>query len=322
MAVLRAFQAADMRAELGFGIPVTLSRFEIVLKDAVRTTSFRGDFAFPFFDTVDAPWQVSDDPFLDPRFLPAVEGVLLGYEQARLGLTSYEVQGLNADAFAPFFALFRLDDTQLFQSLVFAGSDTFFGSRQADLLIGYAGADRLWGFDGADFLRGGRGSDSLYGLDGRDGLAGGPGRDWLWGGEDDDALLGGAGGDFLRGEDGDDDLAGDRGADALRGGDGADSFRYFAISDSRPGSDRRDTIADFRHGADLIDLARIDADAEQSGRQPFDFIGENPFTDTPGQLRFDPGDRLVQGDTDGDGRADFEIALGGSAVPVAGDFLL
>jgi Ca2+-binding RTX toxin-like protein len=322
MAVLRAFQATDMRAELGFGIPVAVDRFSIVIEDAVRTTTFRGDFFFPGFEAVNAPWLVLDELLLDPLLVGGVEGVLLGYEQERFGLRQYEVQGLNEDAFAAFFALFRLDDTQLFQSLVFGGDDVMFGSRQRDVLIGFAGRDQLGGFDGNDSLVGGAGSDTIYGDDGRDVLRGGVGLDWLWGGDDDDRVFGDSGDDRIDGEQGNDVLVGGRGQDTLRGGRGADTFRYVALADSPQGSSRRDFIRDFGDGDDVIDLRAIDAELTRAGGQPFTFIGEARFSGVEGQLRFDPGDRLVQGDTDGDGRADFEIELGGSVVPDAADFLL
>jgi hypothetical protein len=67
---------------------------------------------------------------------------------------------------------------------------------------------------------------------------------------------------------------------------------------------------------------RIDANTEVRGHQDFVYIGNAKFTDEPGELRFDTGKRLVQADTDGDGKAEFEIKLKGSFIPHGDDFIL
>jgi hypothetical protein len=80
-----------------------------------------------------------------------------------------------------------------------------------------------------------------------------------------------------------------------------------------------DHILDFTQGSDRIDLQRVDADTTQAGDQAFTFIDQNAFTGHAGELRaaFDSasGDWLIQGDTDGDGQADFQIQVH-TAAPI------
>lgn len=143
-----------------------------------------------------------------------------------------------------------------------------------NVITGTAGANRLSGTGGADFING---------------LAG---RDVLLGGDGNDILVGGAG------------------SDQLTGGAGHDTFRFAALSDSVRGGSR-DSILDFNPldgpDHDLIDLGLIDANANLAGDQAFTFIGSSDFSRTAGQLRFENG--VLAGDVNGDGRADFEIAL-------------
>jgi hypothetical protein len=96
------------------------------------------------------------------------------------------------------------------------------------------------------------------------------------------------------------------------------------VIDSVVGS-ARSVIVDFSaRQNDLIDLSAIDADSRRSGDQRFDFIGAGAFTKDAGQLRaFTSNDlTIVEGDVDGNGRADFQIALDGIVRLSDGDFLL
>jgi Ca2+-binding RTX toxin-like protein len=136
----------------------------------------------------------------------------------------------------------------------------------------------------------------------------------LFGGAGNDALIGGAGADTLFG-------AG--GADNLTGGAGADVFRYDATSDSTTGA--VDDISGFQAGLDKIDLSRIDADTLTADDQAFSWIGDAAFSHVAGELRFyeSGGYGWVEGDTNGDGSADFVIALTAPPALLAqGDFLL
>jgi Ca2+-binding RTX toxin-like protein len=102
---------------------------------------------------------------------------------------------------------------------------------------------------------------------------------------------------------------GGAGKDALIGGAGADVFDYDSISESGRGAKKRDVISDFNAGeGDKIDLSTIDA-VSGSGDQAFDYIGGAAFGKVAGELRFENG--LLQGDTNGDGKLDFEIQLTG-----------
>jgi hypothetical protein len=74
-------------------------------------------------------------------------------------------------------------------------------------------------------------------------------------------------------------------------------------------STERDGIQDFNLG-DLIDLSRIDANTLITGDQAFTFVGQNAFSRTAGELRYQNQAGpvwLVQGDSDGDGVSDFEV---------------
>ncbi|MET1110555.1 MAG: M10 family metallopeptidase C-terminal domain-containing protein [Allosphingosinicella sp.] len=137
-------------------------------------------------------------------------------------------------------------------------------------------------------------------------------------------LFGGRAGDTLKGGANADLLHGNLGADSLTGNGGADSFRYQAVDESN--SATMDEILDFTPGTDSIDLSRIDASSLAAGDQAFAWIGSNAFSGTAGELRAyeQSGSWFVQGDVDGDGAADFALALTlQGATPLgAGDFQL
>ena len=137
------------------------------------------------------------------------------------------------------------------------GDDILFGSARAEVLSGDDGDDLIVAAGGADVLIGDKGYDTLWGGDGDDTLIGDSaelspedGDDALAGGEDDDDLFGGAGDDVLVGGQGDDWLTGGEGDDTLTGGAGADVFVFEPYHGA-------DTITDFTHGEDLIDLTEI-----------------------------------------------------------------
>ena len=75
---------------------------------------------------------------------------------------------------------------------------------------------------------------------------------------------------------------------------------------------------------DTIDLLSIDAKDTPEGDQAFTFIGGTAFGSTEGELRFDDTTKALEGDTDGDGTADFTITLTGVSLADldAGDFVL
>jgi VCBS repeat-containing protein len=226
------------------------------------------------------------------------------------------------------------------------GSDTLnsieslIGTVHADTLTGNSGVNALNGGDGNDVLEGGLGNDTLIGGTGIDTVSyatataavtvnlattssqntGGAGGDTLSGFENligsafADQLTGNTGANTITGGDGADRLTGGGGADQLLGGLGNDSFSFAALLDST--SVAQDTIFDFEGagiaGGDLIDVSAIDA--IPGGRNnAFTFIGDAAFSGVSGQLRFDntlsAGFTIVQADTNGDGFADFQLAL-------------
>jgi Ca2+-binding RTX toxin-like protein len=160
---------------------------------------------------------------------------------------------------------------------------------------GTAGNDTLVGTSGNDTLSGGVGNDRLEGRAGSDELSGGDGSDYLLGGLDKDILKGGA---------------------------GADIFAFSSVWDSTSGSFYHDIVADFSAAqGDKIDLSLIDANPVLSGDQAFQFIAGD-FTGDAGLLRYDLAQGLVLADINGDGLTDIEIAITGSPVLTASNFIL
>lgn len=223
-----------------------------------------------------------------------------------------------------------------------AGHDRLEGGAGADRMTGGAGRDRLDGGRGNDNLEGGRGRDRLNGDKGNDVLNGGTGRDRLNGGDQNDRLIGAGGVDHLSGGKGKDRLFGGKnddvlkgggakdhligggGQDRLTGGGHADRFIFKSASDTGKTAGTRDVIEDFsRSQNDHIDLRQIDA-RTGGGNQAFEFIGNDGFSDTKGELRVrDTGrDLIVLGDRNGDGRADFSILVKDLGRLGADDFLL
>jgi Ca2+-binding RTX toxin-like protein len=126
-------------------------------------------------------------------------------------------------------------------------------------------------------------------------------------------VFGGHGSDRLKGGSGADTFVGGGGEDLLTGGGGADTFRYDSSSDST--SNAMDQVLDFTAGSDRVDLSRIDADTLTGGDQAFHWIGSSGFSGSgaasAGELRAYVHNLVwfVEGDTNGDGRADFVLAL-------------
>ncbi len=203
-----------------------------------------------------------------------------------------------------------------------AGNDTLLGGEGRDSLSGGLGIDQLSGGASADVLDGGGGQDRLLGEDGNDVLRGEAEGDTLDGGAGSDSLSGGAGDDVLIAGDAADTLSGDAGRDVLTGGGNDDLFVFAATADSAVGAGR-DVIKDFGDG-DRIDLSRIDASTRAGGDQAFAFIGERAFGGRAGELHLVMADgrTIVEGDIDGDRKADFQIELEGLHRLTPDDFVL
>lgn len=103
---------------------------------------------------------------------------------------------------------------------------------------------------GDDSINGSKVGNTIYGGEGDDTINGQDGNDTLFGDLGSDSINGGKGNDVIDGGDGDDTLIGGAGSDTLTGGSGSDLF----VFNSKPSKKVQDTITDFEHGEDLIQL--------------------------------------------------------------------
>jgi serralysin len=89
------------------------------------------------------------------------------------------------------------------------------------------------------------------------------------------------------------------------------------------GSARRDVITDFERGLDEIDLSGIDA-KKGGADNAFKWIGNSAFHGKAGELHYlkKAGFLLVEGDINGDRKADFQIEVSGINKLFADDFIL
>ncbi|MCB1674598.1 MAG: hypothetical protein KDI00_08010, partial [Pseudomonadales bacterium] len=95
----------------------------------------------------------------------------------------------------------------------------------------------------------------------------------------------------------------------------------FGFSFSENGTLRLGEVLDFSAArGDKLDVSKIDANSALAGNQNFSFIGQLEFGGHAGELRF--SQRLLQGDINGDGVADFEIKLVGVLELKQDDILL
>jgi Ca2+-binding RTX toxin-like protein len=229
------------------------------------------------------------------------------------------------------------------------GKDNLDGRLGDDTMLGGRGSDTYKVHDAGDVVNeaayGGNGQDLVkslisFSLDNATAVLGAVERLLLLGGKNIDAdgnnldnnitgntgknvLFGASGDDNLHGGGGNDVLRGGTGRDLLLGGGGKDAFDFNSLNTSHVTAGGRDLIEDFSHGQDRIDLEGIDAKTG-GGNQAFHFIGNHGFTHEKGELRykFVGPDTLVLADVDGDGSADFAIALHGHKNLVANDFVL
>ncbi len=170
-----------------------------------------------------------------------------------------------------------------------AGNNAMVGGGGNDTIIGGTGIDRLDGGIGIDTLIGGAGNDTytvdneadvvteqlnegnadlvkasvsftladnvekltLSGALNIDGT-GNTGANTLTGNTGNNLLQGLAGKDVINGGAGDDTIVGGSGADTLTGGTGADHFRFDVLE----AASSKDTIKDFVHGVDKIEIDR------------------------------------------------------------------
>ena len=145
-------------------------------------------------------------------------GTMDGVQVSVNGKVQYTLNNLGLD-----FGKTQKTFSGNFEPKLFKGDDVITGSTQADKLYGFKGDDTMTGRDGNDRMLGGKGNDSLNGNAG------------------DDKLDGNAGADLLNGG---------GGKDKLTGGGGNDTFFF----NSKTTSANFDTITDFKHGKDVIQL--------------------------------------------------------------------
>jgi Ca2+-binding RTX toxin-like protein len=143
-------------------------------------------------------------------------------------------------------------------------------------------------------------------LDGRVVLEGSDGNDTLTGSSAAEELLGGAGQDSLDGAGGNDILDGGAGRDTLTGGSGDDLFRFGSRLDSfrnyDSGVSEIDSITDFSHGDDLIDLSALG----------YSGLGDG-YNGTLAVVLNDEGTKTYLKDREADAEGNrFEIALEGN----------
>ena len=137
--------------------------------------------------------------------------------------------------------------------------DVLVGDDGPNALYGQAGYDILQGFGGDDTLHSGSGGGSLYGMAGNDRL--------------------------YASHDGINHLNGGPGADRILTGLSTDRIVFSSIDDL--GTQTGDWIIGFYpQEGDLFDLSGIDADVYAPGDQSFTFIGNAPFSGTPGEIRY------------------------------------
>ena len=134
--------------------------------------------------------------------------------------------------------------------------------------------------------------------------------------------LGGKSG-TIRGGFGEDSLIGGKGADILYGEGDTDTFVFASAKETGKGANR-DKIMDFGNNPnEKIDLESFDA-KKGPGNQDFHFIGGQKFHHKAGELHVlkKGGDMsLVEGDINGDGKADFQIEVHSLFPLDKGDFL-
>jgi serralysin len=198
-------------------------------------------------------------------------------------------------------------------------NDTLTGNEIANILDGRGGADRMEGLGGNDTYyvdnvgdvvveAVGGGTDTIYSSVSYTLAAGSEVENQILTGT---SALNATGNNFnneLTGNSGKNILTGGLGADQYTGGGGADAFVFKSVQDSLVSSP--DTISDFHSDfqtGDKIDLSAIDANTSLKRDQAFTFIGGDSFHHKAGELQFSGG--LLSGDVNGDGVADFEVAV-------------
>jgi Ca2+-binding RTX toxin-like protein len=341
--------------DVGYGYLGGLMAFDIAViqdKYGVNEDTGRGDNVYQLKDVNAAGtfytsiWDVSG------RDTIAYDGARDATIDLRAATLQYERGGGGNVSFADgIFGGFTIANGVVIENATTgSGDDSLRGNAANNNLSGGAGDDVLEGGLGNDFLIGGTGIDTASYANGAgpvtvnlatrtaqdtgaagsdrfssiENLTGSAFGDTLSGSAGDNTLAGGAGDDTLRGADGDDVLTGGTGWDKLLGGAGADTFA-FAAGDTGATRATADLILDFSGAqGDTIDLSAFDASSTVTGDQAFTFIGTGAFTNVAGQLRLSTSgpNQYLSGDLDGNGVADFVVAVRASDVIQVADLVL
>ncbi|HEV2865293.1 MAG TPA: M10 family metallopeptidase C-terminal domain-containing protein [Allosphingosinicella sp.] len=229
------------------------------------------------------------------------------------------------------------------------GDDAVWDGAGDDRLSGGTGNDSIFLSSGRDFIDGGSGQDSIYFFYAKEGVkinlasstsqdigvftitiinvedvTGTDFKDSLLGNQSGNRLNGYNGDDILGGLGGNDTLEGGRGRDITTGGPGADGFFFWWSDDVNSSRAQADVITDFHPAEGDHIYLLFDANENTAGEQKFSFVGTAAFSGTAGELRYDvsSGNAFLQGDTDGNGSADFFIRLDGVTAIAATDLVL
>ncbi len=243
------------------------------------------------------------------------------------------------------------DGTFALSGLVAVPTTDISGTANAEAVAGTSASEKIYGLAGNDTIDAGAGADTMYG---------GVGNDiYIFDGTGDRAVevtgegidrvkssvsvklaanvenltltgtlaINGSGnalGNQITGNSAGNIITGGWGRDVTTGGAGRDTFDFNGIKDSLAGTATRDTITDFRHLFDKIDLSTIDASSKTAGNGAFTFLGKAAFTHHAGELHVTTttASTLISGDVNGDGVADFQIMLKGALTLTAADFVL
>jgi Ca2+-binding RTX toxin-like protein len=139
-----------------------------------------------------------------------------------------------------------------------------------------------------------------------------------------DEITGSGVGETISGDAGADTIRGGLGKDMMFGGAAGDRFDFDAVAEIGKKKGQLDLISDWGD-SDRIDLSTIDANGSKKGDKAFKFLKkEGTALTKAGQVGFDQKKTVtyVQGDLNGDGKADFKLQVTGKIDFEKADFVL
>lgn len=342
MAVFKSYVAVDFR---------TLDLWNIYKAGGSFSNMTANGYHLQFFDNTYIDVKGFGFVYYADR-IDILDGTTTQIEYFANGVQQRFLSGINI-TLAHESTYFDLNNPQYILTDVFSGSDKIYGSSKNDYLKGFASDDLLNGSFGADTLDGGLGNDTFIvdnvedkvielknqGIDVVRStvdftLAGqhienltllGTKSINAIGNSLSNVLIGNSAANSINGGSGNDLLIGGLGRDVLSGGAGADTFQFKTLADSKAGISARDQIKDYTVGVDHIDLRGIQAIDGATSNKAFAFLGYDAFTKHAGELHAvrSSGSTIIEGDVDGDAKADFQILLKDVVAGLqSSDFLL